>query len=226
MIKKLPILMCRDNKLTKTSCWLILIFAALFIPKTFDVRDVVQATTYSSLDIDSDILCEGDIIFRRGISLISNMVLEADASSPYSHVGIIIFDSLQPFVVHAVPDESESGIDYIKKDSLNQFLRKDRASAYAVYRHYDRTASRLAAKISEGYYKKKILFDSAFDLFDSKELYCTELVWKAYKEVNVDITNNVFDTLTIPLGKNPYLLPGTLLRSSRLTKITNVSFYQ
>lgn len=218
--------MTRHNKISKLSLILVFVLGVILIPKTFDVKDVLQASTYSSFEIDSTLLREGDIIFRRGISLISNIVLETDSKSPYSHVGIIVFDSTKPFVVHAVPEESENDIDYVRKDPLDLFLRKDRASAFAVYRYYDSTAAYGASLISSRYYNSKILFDAAFDLFDSKELYCTELIWRAYKEVNVDITNNVFDTLTIPLGSNPYLLPGTLLQSEHLSKIIKSSIYQ
>lgn len=218
--------MTRENKISKLSLILVFILGVILIPKTFDVKDVLHASTYSSFEIDSTLLREGDIIFRRGISLVSNIVLETDSQSPYSHVGIVVFDSKKPYVVHAVPEESENDIDYVRKDPLDLFLRKDRASAFAVYRYFDSTAAHAASLISSRYHNSKILFDAAFNLFDSKELYCTELIWRAYKEVNVDITNNVFDTLTIPLGSNPYLLPGTLLRSEHLSKIIKSSIYQ
>ncbi len=214
--------------LNKTSnfTFFLVIFITLFIPKTFDVRDVLYATDYSSIKIDSSLLREGDIIFRRGISLVSNIVLETDSRSPYSHVGIIVVDSSKLFVVHAVPDESESGIDYIRKDPLNLFLRNDRASACAVFRYSNRAEARNASRISLKYYQSKILFDDEFDLLNSKKFYCTELIWRAYKDIGVDITDNVLDTLTVPLGSNPFLLPGTLLRSKYLQQITKSSIFQ
>lgn len=206
--------------------YLLVIVLALFIPKSLEERSVVNASTYSSIEIDSNLLRDGDIIFRRGISFVSNVVLEADSKSPYSHVGIISFYDGTPFVIHAVPDESETGIDYVRKDPLHLFLRTDRASAYCVIRLTDSLSSKKAAGFAKTYFDSKILFDDNFSLRDTTKLYCTELVWLAFKKAEVDLTNNKFDTLAIPLGENPYLLPGTLLNSTRTNQVTKKSIFQ
>lgn len=206
--------------------YLLVIVLALFIPKSLEERSVVNASTYSSIEIDSALLRDGDIIFRRGISFVSNVVLEADSKSPYSHVGIISFYDETPFVIHAVPDESETGIDYVRKDPLHLFLRTDRASAYCVIRLTDSLSSKKAAGFAKTYFDSKILFDDNFSLRDTTKLYCTELVWLAFKKAEVDLTNNEFDTLAIPLGENPYLLPGTLLNSTRTNQVTKKSIFQ
>ncbi len=206
--------------------YLLVIVLALLIPKSLEERSVVNASMYSSIEIDTTLLKDGDIIFRRGISFVSNVVLEADSKSPYSHVGIISFYDETPFVIHAVPDESEKGIDYVRKDPLNLFLRTDRASAYSVIRLTDALSAQKAAAFAKKYYDSKILFDDNFSLRDTSKLYCTELVWLAFKKAGADLTNNKFDTLAIPLGENPYLLPGTILHSSRTFQVTKKSIFQ
>lgn len=212
---------------SKYKFYLLIIFLfAINIPKTLDERDIVFATTHSSMDIDECTLQSGDLIFRRGISFVSNLVLEADSESPYSHVGVITIDSGKAFVIHAVPEESEGGIDYVKKDPMKIFLLKDRATAYAVYRFDNDLKAEQAAIAADKYYTKKYLFDASFNLFDPNELYCTELVWRAYKDVGINLTNNKFDTLTVPIGENPFLLPGTLLNSECLSQITKSSIFK
>ncbi len=212
---------------SKYKFYLLIIFLfAINIPKTLDERDIVFANTYSSMEIDECMLQSGDLIFRRGISFVSNLVLEADSESPYSHVGIITIDSGKAFVIHAVPEESESGIDYLRKDPMKTFLLKDRATAYAVFRFYDDLIADKAAHAANNYFSKKYIFDASFNLLDPNELYCTELVWRAYKDVGVNITNNRFDTLAVPIGENPFLLPGTLLNSECLSQITKSSIFK
>ena len=127
----------------------VFLLTALFIPKSLEERAVINASVIHSLTINENLLQDGDIIFRRGISLVSNLVLEHDTDSPYSHVGIITLDNGKVFVIHAVPDESETEIDYCKKDPLQLFLRTDRASAYAVIRYNDKFAAQHAADYAE-----------------------------------------------------------------------------
>ena len=174
-----------------------------------------------SLPIDADQLKSCDIIFRRGLSFVSNIVLSADKNSPYSHVGLIIKENNYPYVIHAVPDESESNIDKIKKESIEQFLRFDRATAYAIYRmnhNFDKAKIEL---FLDSVYNKNTLFDDDFDLLSSEKMYCTELIYKAFLNSNIDLVENKFDTLFIPIGKNPFLLPGRIITSSKLHKVTD-----
>lgn len=214
-----------DNSKTRISIVIVLTFF-LFTPKSIEERSIINASVIPSLEIKTSILKDGDLIFRRGISFVSNLVLENDPSSPYSHIGIISFYNNTPFVIHAVPDESENGIDYIRKDSLGMFLLKDRASAYEVIRYDDPSIAEEASYFAKISYEAGILFDDSFSLHDSTKYYCTELIWRAYKYAGVDLTENTFDTLSIPVGENPYLLPGTLLWSPNTKSITKKYIYQ
>lgn len=214
------------DKYSKKISYILVIICALLFPKSLEERAIINASTYSSIDIDTSLLQDGDIIFRRGISFVSNLVLENDSESPYSHVGIVSFFNNELFVIHAVPDESENGIDYVRKDPLNLFLRTDRASAFAVIRYNNITAAKKASAYSKKCYDSKILFDDEFSLQDSSKLYCTELVWLAFKNANVNLTESKFDTLSIPIGENPYLLPGTILNSPNTFQVTKTSIFQ
>lgn len=204
----------------------IFIILALLVPKSLEERTVINASVYTSLPIDSTLLQNGDLIFRRGISFVSNLVLEHDSETPYSHVGLIFFEEDHPFVIHAVPDESETEIDYIKKDPLNIFLRSDRASAYAITRYNNEKVASAASRFAKNLYMSKIIFDDAFSLKDTSKLYCTEMVWQAFKHAGVNLTDNKFDTLSIPIGENPYLLPGTIFHSPHTIEITKTSIFQ
>lgn len=180
----------------------------------------------ASYTINNSLLKNGDVIFRRGTSFISNMVLMADEKSPYSHAGIIkIIDSTY-YVIHSVPAEKLGENDITKIESLTKFLLRDRATAIAIYRlnlGSDIIPIR-AANFADVFAKQNTPFDSDFNLQDSSRLYCTELIWKSYLLAGIDLVDNIFDNIDIPLSKGPYILPGTLLRSKYLSLIYSINF--
>jgi len=200
--------------------FIIFLFIAILFTQDYEFGNKYLFAKNSSLPINQENLKSCDIIFRRGLSLVSNLVLSADSHSPFSHIGIIITEKDNFKVVHVVPDESENGIDKIKPDNLKEFLRGDRASAYAVYRYKGEIDFSKLESYINSQLKREILFDGEFDLSSSDKLYCTEFVYKSFLEAGIDLIDNKFDTLLIPIGKNPFILPGRILTSSKLTKIT------
>lgn len=213
----------RKNKSLKIY-WLItavFLFSISFILPTDSPN--IHIGSYS---IDKSILKDGDIIFRRGTSFVSNMVLMVDESSPYSHTGIVRISNDSVFVIHSVPAETFSEKDVVKMEPLNCFLIRDRATAIAVCRlEKDDTATATnAARIALDYAKINTPFDSDFNLEDDSELYCTELVWKCYMQSGINLTEDVVENIKIPLKKGPIILPGTLLKSKNLKLIYSQNF--
>lgn len=167
---------------------------------------------------DLGLLADGDLIFRRGVSFESNVIMTLDGYAPFSHVGIIKKQGGEFRVIHVVTDEPKGSPDVTRIESLDVFLGAERASAAAVYRvrlseqHFVSDASQLAAE----YAAARVPFDSNFDLSSADALYCTELVWRVFRDAGLDLTDNKRDTIRTPLGRGQYLLPGTLLESSHL----------
>ena len=180
----------------------------------------------ASYKIDTSLLKDGDVVFRRGTSFVSNMVLMADENSPYSHTGIIKTIDTAYYVIHSVPAEKFDEKDVTKIESLTNFLIRDRATAIAIYRlNFENDIIPIrAANIADVFAKQNIPFDSDFNLKDDSRLYCTELVWKSYLLAGIDLVDNAFDNLDIPLSKGPYILPGTLLKSKYLKLIYSINF--
>jgi len=179
-----------------------------------------------SFSIQTSILNNGDIIFRRGTSFVSNMVLTADKSSPYSHSGIVKIIGGKYFVIHSVPAEEPGEKDLTKIDPLLNFLKRDRSTAIAVYRLRDENHNlqNLAAENAYNYAVQKTPFDSDFNLNTDSRLYCTELVWKSYLLAGIDLIDNKFEEINLPFSKGPYILPGTLLKSKHLKPIYSINF--
>lgn len=66
----------------------------------------------------------GDIAFRRGESIASEVVLYNDIDGRYSHVGLVVETDSGLMVAHSVPGETstQETIDVIQIEHINHFL--------------------------------------------------------------------------------------------------------
>lgn len=160
--------------------------------------------------IEPSAVSPGDLVFRRGRSLVSRAVLSVDGRSEYSHVGIVASAGTSTEVVHAIPPE-EGKPGGVVAEPLESFLAPELASAAAVYRPRDSRVGVRAAARAWTYARPRRPFDSGFDLSTPGAVYCTELVWRAYLEEGVDLVGRDFH--------DRYLLPSRLLSSPELALI-------
>ncbi|MBN1638041.1 MAG: hypothetical protein JW866_03685 [Ignavibacteriales bacterium] len=177
---------------------------------------------FTNVGLDYRIVEHGDLIFRKGRSLVSQFVLLMDSDSPYSHVGVVVRPQDSIFVVHAVPGETDADTDYVRMDYIDDFLDYENNSGGSIYRFFDTinfAIPNTAAEIAKSYFDDKIMFDPDFSMRTDDKLYCTELVWKAYKNAGIDLIENRLDTAFIPLGDGPFLYPSSLIKSKYLNKI-------
>lgn len=165
----------------------------------------------------------GDVLFRRGRSLMSRAVLSADTASRFSHVGIVHLVEGDPVVVHASPGASLVHETKIKVEPVASFLGQTHASAAALYRPREkyRAIGERAAVIAHGYALEERVFDAAFSLATENALYCTELVWRSYLEAGLDLVDSEFDHLPLPLYQEKCLLPSRLQASPYLQLVYN-----
>ena len=122
----------------------------------------------------------GDLVFRKGHGFWTPHFINASTREKrFSHVGIVsAVENGKVSILHAEANEA-SGKGTIKEEDWTQFFAE--ALEGAVYR-YDgdhETAKRFA---KNGRTKIGVPFDTAFDLSDSKRLYCTEFVRNAINE--------------------------------------------
>lgn len=174
-------------------------------------------------DLSKLVVEDGDVVFRRGRSLNSRAVLLADQDSRFSHVGVVIGSATsEASVVHAVPS-TEDDLGGVRIEPLAEFLSEKKAVTWGVYRlaREDRLAfSKEAAKYAEKAGREGVEFDSAFELVDDSKLYCTELVWRAYRAAGLDIIDGRFDEIQLPILKADLaILPSRLENSHHLQQV-------
>lgn len=175
----------------------------------------------SQIFFDKELFQDGDLLFRKGKGIFSGFFSAAGKEkSSYSHVGLVSIKGNKIFVIHTEASEL-TGIGFAKIEPIDVFLDDDNAYYASLYRLKGNTEiyGKNAVKIAETFVKMHIPFDTAFDMKTEDKLYCTELVWLAYKKVGINIVKDL-DRLEIPVFKEKFkdiISTGSLLNSGRIT---------
>ena len=166
-------------------------------------------------------LQNGDLIFRRGTSIESQIVLLTDQDSEYSHVGMIYIINGRSFVIHTVPKENDDDPGYIKLESIDDFLSEGKAARVAVYRLIQNSLEKINIASSYAYncYIKKYCFDNNYDLVTDAQLYCTELIWKAYKQAGIDLVCSRLRNIGFIITNKKMIMPSSIIESKLLKKV-------
>lgn len=168
------------------------------------------------------LLKEGDIVFRRGMGITSQMVLIADTEGTYSHIGIVVHDNGTWKVAHAVPGEPDfqGDPDRVKLERIEVFFEKEKAARGAVMRvKGDTVRNKCAAQRAMQLVESQIKFDHAYNLKDSTEMYCTELIDFVFRHENIDLTEGRISEIHIPGISGTYVLPSDIQKSELLELI-------
>lgn len=187
--------------------------APKYIPKGTTINMDSLLNTYH--------LKNGDIVFRKGLSIESQAVLLADRDGMYSHIGIIILIDSIPYVIHIVPDSLESTPDFAQLEKLNEFFAPKYATIGCVVRVKSKyeTQANNAALMALEFYHNKVIFDASYDLSTNDEMYCTELVSKAYLKNGIDLVEGRLSKMYLPFPKHKIIFPTAIINSQYLENI-------
>lgn len=142
----------------------------------------------------------------------------------FSHVGIVgqeVDDN--PLVYHCLP--AASGRSGMQRIPVDQFLLLGQGFGHTHLRlrnEAELLGARAAAR-AENYHKDQIAFDSMFQLWSEKALYCSEMVWRAYLHAGMDLLNGKFTALQLLGTESPFILPDDLAQSEHLELIGSVA---
>ena len=165
----------------------------------------------------------GDVVFRRGEGLTSQVVLVADREGEYSHTGIVVDSCGTLLIVHAVPGEPdfEGDPDRVKADLPAHFFSSQLASLGEVCRPADSAIAARAAQVAWNAYQRHTLFDHNYDDADTTRFYCTELVAFAFKQAGVDLTEGRGHHINLPTMQQDCLFPSDIYESDFLKSIAH-----
>src|SRR2546427_508411 len=117
----------------------------------------------------------GDIVFQTSESPQSRAI-QAATHSPYSHMGLVLYRDGRPYVLEAVAQ--------VRLTPLTEWVRKGRDGRYVVKRLKD--SGYLSGQVNVERLQRAALsfrgrpYDPYFEWSDER-IYCSELVWKAYR---------------------------------------------
>lgn len=159
----------------------------------------------------------GDLLFVRGTSWRSRIVLLLNGGgSDFSHVGVVWHRNGTPFVIHATPNSTDDQRDgAVVVDSLHRFLSTEHVLQAALYRVNDRNRgiAKRAAAAARRFAAQDRPFDHDFDASTPGKLYCTELIWRAYRAAGLNLLDGFSASASDPL------LPAALSQSRLLTEV-------
>lgn len=165
-----------------------------------------------------DQIREGDLAFRCGRGVFSRAVTTAEEDGVYSHVGVVVKDDGKWMVAHSVPGEREfkGDFDRVKIEDLEVFYSQDRAFRGCLV-HTGLTDSAMVASLCSNAVRMardSVRFDNNYDLEDASELYCTEFVWRLFKDCGTDLSEGRRRYVHAFHIKGDVLLPEHLLEYS------------
>ena len=174
--------------------------------------------------IPYDSLRTGDIVFRRGCSYTSHIVLAGQANHNYSHIGMVQQTDSGWCVIHSVNDEHDHPTDFdrVKIEKIERFFAPGRATNGEIMHTWlnDSTVAKMSQQAIQ-LVKDSIRFDASFNSDDHRKLYCTEFIYFLYKNAGEDITEGRRTPVGILCFPDEIIFPCDIYENKKLK-----SFYK
>ncbi len=186
----------------------VIVFLGLVVLCSFSSTEIFRRDTQKSKDGLLPVfpktlkLQSGDLIFREGKGFISEALKQFNRKDPrFTHGGIVHIENGEVYVYHCVGGEGNPD-NRMKKEGLKRFCSPQFAKSYGIFRP-EISQEQLGAidSLAGHFFQLGIEFDTHFDLSSDDKMYCTEMIYKVFKEV---LRENNFVHLTIISG-NEYV---------------------
>lgn len=164
---------------------------------------------------DTTRLHNGDLIFRMGRSNLSRIITTIYPGE-FSHTGILYKENNCWYVIHASENDDNGKHEEVIKVPLSQFTYNARAIGLARVKcaaWQKEAATRNALKMAA----ERVPFDSAYNLEDHSKVYCTEMVYVAYKECGVNLLASISKSNNVSF--RGYLFPENLWKNTLVIPI-------
>jgi hypothetical protein len=165
-----------DDLNDRTPSLVALPMRTLFI--AFAVVIAAAVVTARASAVDPATLRTGDLIFQTSESAQSGAIREAQRGHPATHVGIVVVDGGGVQVLEAVGP--------VKRTPLKDFVRRGGGHMVAVYRDPRLDDAGRAAVVAAALNDLGKPYDRFFTDDDGR-IYCSELVWRAWRAVGLEV---------------------------------------
>ena len=138
-------------------------------------------------------ITSGDIIIRKGNGPLSYHLMN-NTKEDYSHCGTIVRENNKWMVIHTIGGSgSEDDIDGVQLIELDEFVAHSADSMLFICRPiFVDSAGPKVAERAYHYLEQQTPFDHSFSLYSEEKLYCSELLFYMFKEINIG-NKNIFD---------------------------------
>jgi hypothetical protein len=127
----------------------------------------------------------GDLIFRQGKGLWSPYFAGLNSVTGFSHVGVLIQDGNDWYVLHADADDL-SQVGGVQKTPLQQF-QSEALTVSVKANHMPELQKQAFVRQLQLMHGQQLKFDDNFELHDGgNKVYCTEYVWLAAQRAGLD----------------------------------------
>lgn len=168
------------------------------------------SASLSPLTAHAPQLRDGDIVLRRGLDMMSRLVLTQGDAARFSHVGLIVLQRNVPYVIHAMPAEGKQRGGAIL-EPFATFASPSEAAEVAVYRTTGLSDSQRRAIRQSAFAQLGLPFDDRFQLSNTKKVYCTALVLRAYADAGLKLVD-ARAKIQVPLLSEPVVPPDHIRR--------------
>ncbi|OAT46363.1 hypothetical protein M997_2240 [Proteus hauseri ATCC 700826] len=155
-------------------------------------------------------LKSGDLVFRDGDEVISDIIKQVD-NSGFSHVGMLWITEEGIQVIHSTPSEHPNIKDGVTIDSLEFFTSRAKPNSVRFYQvKGDDVARDKALHIALNRVGEN------FSIYPEQGVYCTELVADAWLKAGISISTGT-KILNIPfISDRPLIFPDNLINAENV----------
>lgn len=173
------------------------------------------ADSTSALLPDTAGLRDGDLIFRKGRSNLSRIIMTIYPGE-FSHTGLLRKTKDGWHVIHASENDEDGKREEVIEVPLSQFVDKAKGIGVARVKCSAQQAT-LAMQTALDMARLHVPFDSEYNLQDASKVYCTELVYVAYKTAGVNLLQA--PSKSKPALVKSYLFPEELWKNPRVISL-------
>lgn len=155
-------------------------------------------------------LKNGDLVFRDGDEVISDIIKQVDKSG-FSHVGMLWISEQGIQVIHSTPSEHVNTKDGVTIDSLEFFISRAKPNSIRFYQiksddtARDKAVQQALKRVGEN-----------FSIYAGHGVYCTELVVDAWLNAGVSISTGTHQ-LNMPfISDRSFIFPDNLINSENV----------